>query len=100
MHPGFQHFDPMDKRFAREIGLRARHFHERKLERQPRIPALPLVVHDASPAAAAATGKLAGVTVAATPAEVASRVSVLFTCLPNDAIVRAVYLGQATTHGA
>ena len=55
---------------------------------------VPLVVHDASPAAAAATGKLAGVTVAASPAEVASRVSVLFTCLPNDAIVRAVYLGD------
>ena len=53
---------------------------------------VPLVVYDASPAAAAATGKLAGVTVAASPGEVASRVGVLFTCLPNDAIVRAVYL--------
>src|SRR5215510_13627371 len=53
---------------------------------------VPLVVYDASPAAAAATGKLSGVTVAASPGEVASRVGVLFTCLPNDAIVRAVYL--------
>src|SRR5262249_61934787 len=55
---------------------------------------VPLVVYDASPAAAAAAGKLAGVTVVASPAEVASRVSVLFSCLPNDAIVRAVYLGD------
>src|SRR5215470_5734684 len=53
-----------------------------------------LVVYDASPAAAAAAGKLAGVTVVASPAEVASRVTVLFTCLPNDAIVHAVYLGD------
>jgi 3-hydroxyisobutyrate dehydrogenase len=54
---------------------------------------VPLVVFDASPAAAAATGQHPGVTVAGTPAEVASRVIVLFTCLPNDAIVRSVYLG-------
>jgi 3-hydroxyisobutyrate dehydrogenase len=53
---------------------------------------VPLVVYDASPATAAAAGKLAGVTVVASPGEVASRVGVLFTCLPNDAIVRAVYL--------
>jgi 3-hydroxyisobutyrate dehydrogenase len=33
------------------------------------------------------------VTVAASPSEVAARVAVLFTCLPNDDIVRAVYLG-------
>jgi 3-hydroxyisobutyrate dehydrogenase len=54
---------------------------------------VPLVVFDANPAAAAATGAQPGVSVARTAAEVASRVSVLFTCLPNDAIVRAVYLG-------
>jgi 3-hydroxyisobutyrate dehydrogenase-like beta-hydroxyacid dehydrogenase len=53
---------------------------------------VPLVVHDASPAAAAAAAKLAGVTAVASPGEVASRVNVLFTCLPNDAIVHAVYL--------
>src|SRR5215470_19247185 len=55
---------------------------------------VPLVVYDASPAAAAAAGKLSGVTVAASPADVASRVGVLFTCLPNDDIVRSVYLGE------
>jgi 3-hydroxyisobutyrate dehydrogenase len=54
---------------------------------------VPLVVHDASPAAAAAAGQRPGVTVVGAPAEVASRAAVLFTCLPNDAIVRAVYLG-------
>jgi 3-hydroxyisobutyrate dehydrogenase len=54
---------------------------------------VPLVVFDANPAAAAASGAQPGVSVARTPAEVASRVTVLFTCLPNDAIVRAVYLG-------
>jgi 3-hydroxyisobutyrate dehydrogenase-like beta-hydroxyacid dehydrogenase len=53
---------------------------------------VPLLVYDASPAAAAATRQLAGVSVAASPGDVASRVRVLFTCLPNDAIVRAVYL--------
>jgi 3-hydroxyisobutyrate dehydrogenase-like beta-hydroxyacid dehydrogenase len=52
-----------------------------------------LVVHDASPAAAAAAGKLGGVTVAASAGEVASQATVLFTCLPNDDIVRAAYLG-------
>ncbi|SRR6266542_2402186 len=52
-----------------------------------------LVVHDASPAAAAAAGKLGGVTVAASAGEVASQAAVLFTCLPNDGIVRAAYLG-------
>ena len=53
---------------------------------------VPLVVYDASPTAAAAAGKHAGVRVVASPGEVAAHVSVLFTCLPNDAIVRAVYL--------
>jgi 3-hydroxyisobutyrate dehydrogenase len=53
---------------------------------------VPLVVYDASPAAAAAAGTHAGVTVVGSPGDVAARVSVLFTCLPNDAIVRAVYL--------
>ncbi len=53
---------------------------------------VPLVVYDASPAAVAAAGKYAGVRVVGSPGEVAAHVSVLFTCLPNDAIVRAVYL--------
>jgi 3-hydroxyisobutyrate dehydrogenase-like beta-hydroxyacid dehydrogenase len=54
---------------------------------------VPLVVYDTSAAAAAAAAKQSGVTVAASPSAVASRVAVLFTCLPNDDIVRAVYLG-------
>jgi 3-hydroxyisobutyrate dehydrogenase len=54
---------------------------------------VPLVVHDASPAAAAAVAKHSGVAVAGSPGEVASRVAVLFTALPNDDVVRAVYLG-------
>ena len=54
---------------------------------------VPLVVYDASSAAAAAVAKQSGVTVATSASDVASRVAVLFTCLPNDDIVRAVYLG-------
>ena len=54
---------------------------------------VPLVVYDASAAAATAAGRQPGVTVAASPSDVASRVAVLFTCLPNDDIVRTVYLG-------
>ena len=54
---------------------------------------VPLVVYDASAAAAATAAKRPGVTLAASPSEVAARVAVLFTCLPNDDIVRAVYLG-------
>jgi 3-hydroxyisobutyrate dehydrogenase len=52
-----------------------------------------LSVHDANPAASAVVGQLAGVTSVASPAEVASRTDVVFTCLPNDTIVREVYLG-------
>ena len=52
-----------------------------------------LVVHDTSSGALAAAGKLSGVTTAESAADVAARVAVLFTCLPNDDIVRAVYLG-------
>jgi 3-hydroxyisobutyrate dehydrogenase len=54
---------------------------------------VPLVVYDASAAAAAAVAQQSGIRMAASPSEVASRVAVLFTCLPNDDIVRAVYLG-------
>ena len=53
---------------------------------------VPLVVYDASPAAAAAAATNPGVTVAGSSGDVASRVAVLFTCLPNDDIVRGVYL--------
>jgi 3-hydroxyisobutyrate dehydrogenase len=53
---------------------------------------VPLVVYDADPSAAAATAARAGVTAVGSPGDVAARVAVLFTCLPNDDIVRAVYL--------
>jgi 3-hydroxyisobutyrate dehydrogenase len=52
-----------------------------------------LSVFDTNPAATAAPARLPGVVVAASPAEVASQASVVFTCLPDDAIVREVYLG-------
>ena len=52
-----------------------------------------LAVHDTSVAALAAAGKLAGVTVAKNAGDVAARSAVVFTCLPNDDIVRATYLG-------
>ena len=51
---------------------------------------VPLVVLDSNPAAVAA---LAGATVVASPSEVAAQVGALFTCLPNDEIVRRIYLG-------
>jgi 3-hydroxyisobutyrate dehydrogenase-like beta-hydroxyacid dehydrogenase len=54
---------------------------------------VPLVVHDSSPSALAAGGALPGAQAAPSAAEVAARASVLFTCLPNDEIVRDVYLG-------
>jgi 3-hydroxyisobutyrate dehydrogenase-like beta-hydroxyacid dehydrogenase len=53
-----------------------------------------LIVHDTSAAARNAAATLGGVTVAAGAAEVATRADILFTCLPNDAIVRAAYLGE------
>ena len=56
---------------------------------------VPLVVHDVNPAAAAAAAKVPGIGVAGSPAVVSARSTVLFTCLPNDAIVRDVYLGPA-----
>jgi len=51
------------------------------------------VVYDSSAATAAAIGTQPGVTVAKSPADVAAQVGVLFTCLPNNAIVKTVYLG-------
>ncbi len=52
-----------------------------------------LVVHDVSAAARRAAGALQGVQVAASPRVVAGQSEVVFTCLPNDDIVREVYLG-------
>ena len=52
-----------------------------------------LVVHDASPTALAAAAKLPGAVAAGSVAEVALQAAVMFTCLPNDTIVREVYLG-------
>src|SRR5713226_9161798 len=52
-----------------------------------------LLVHDASPAALTAAARLPGATAAPSVAAVAAGSAVLFTCLPNDAIVREVYLG-------
>ena len=54
---------------------------------------VPLIVYDANPAASAAVATLTGVAVAGSPAEVGAGATVVFTCLPNDAIVREVYLG-------
>ena len=51
------------------------------------------VVYDASAQATAAAAQHASVTVARSPADLAAQVGVLFTCLPSDAIVKAVYLG-------
>jgi 3-hydroxyisobutyrate dehydrogenase-like beta-hydroxyacid dehydrogenase len=51
------------------------------------------VVYDASTAAVATVASQPGVTVATSAADVAAQVGVLFTALPNDAIVKAVYLG-------
>jgi 4-hydroxybutyrate dehydrogenase/sulfolactaldehyde 3-reductase len=53
-----------------------------------------LVVHDTNTAATDTLVKLEGVAVAGSPGEVAARSSVLFTCLPNDEIVRETYLGR------
>jgi len=53
-----------------------------------------LTVHDASPAAAAQAGRLPGASVAASAGDVAAQCAVLFTCLPNDDVVRGVYLGS------
>jgi 3-hydroxyisobutyrate dehydrogenase len=52
-----------------------------------------LALHDTSAGATAALVRLPGVVVAASPAEVAAQSKVVFTCLPNDTIVREVYLG-------
>lgn len=52
-----------------------------------------LTVHDSRQGAVDAAAGLDGVTPKADAGEVAKRSEVLFTCLPNDEIVRQVYLG-------
>jgi len=51
--------------------------------------------HDVSPDAAKRAAAVTGITVHASPQDVAARASVLFTALPNDAIVLEAYLGPA-----
>ena len=52
-----------------------------------------LVVHDTNRAAVDALAALPGVTAARSARDVAGQSPVVFTCLPNDAIVRDAYLG-------
>lgn len=54
---------------------------------------LALTVYDADSAARARAAAIEGVAAAASATETAAAVEVLFTCLPNDAILREVYLG-------
>ena len=51
-----------------------------------------MIVTDAAPAARARAAAIEGVQVLDSHAAVASEVSVLFSCLPNNRVVRAVYL--------
>jgi 3-hydroxyisobutyrate dehydrogenase len=53
---------------------------------------VPLALYDASPTVCAEAAKLPGALLAGSAAEAAARSRVLFTCLPNDDIVRQVYL--------
>ncbi len=52
-----------------------------------------VVVHDANPNATKPFAGRPGVTVARSAADVAAGTNALFTCLPNDEIVRSAYLG-------
>jgi len=54
-----------------------------------------LVVHDANPNATKPFAGLPGVSLARSAADVAARTTTLFTCLPNDEIVRGAYLGPS-----
>ena len=54
----------------------------------------PAIVYDASAEALERATRLSGIGGAPTPAGVAAGSDVLFTALPNDSIVREVYLGQ------
>ena len=53
-----------------------------------------LVVYDANPAAMETASGYGAVETAGSPADVAAQCPIVFTCLPNDAIVRAVYQGE------
>jgi 3-hydroxyisobutyrate dehydrogenase-like beta-hydroxyacid dehydrogenase len=55
---------------------------------------VPVTAYDASAAAREAARALPGVTTATSPREVAGQAAVVFTCLPDDDIVRQVYLGS------
>ena len=60
-----------------------------------------LVVYDAKPEVIEEAGKLPGVQAAASPREVAERSAVVFTCLPDNGAVEAVYRGEeGITRGA
>src|SRR3989442_3735572 len=52
-----------------------------------------VVVHDANPNATKPFAGRPGVTVARSATDVAAGTNALFTCLPNDEIVRSAYLG-------
>ncbi len=54
--------------------------------------------HDADPAARRRAAATPGIVARATPAEVAAAAAVVFTALPDDATVRAVYLGAEGLH--
>src|SRR5262245_64355839 len=54
----------------------------------------PVIAYDVDPAAATRARAQSGLTTVAAPAEVAARVAVLFSALPNDAIVTETYLGD------
>ncbi len=60
---------------------------------------VPLAVHDANQAAKDAVAQLPGVIVGPSAGAVAAHASVVFTCLPNDVIVREVYLGTGGIAG-
>lgn len=60
----------------------------------------PLKVFDRDPAVLARTAEAQGVEALTDPQAVAGTADILFTCLPNDAVVRAVYLGQGSLAGA
>jgi 3-hydroxyisobutyrate dehydrogenase-like beta-hydroxyacid dehydrogenase len=52
-------------------------------------------VHDVAPSAMERAARVAGITSGASAREVAGAATVVFTALPNDAIVRETYLGPA-----
>ncbi len=54
-----------------------------------------MLVYDPADAARTAARSLSGVEVAESHGEVAEKAGILFTCLPNDAITRDVYLGES-----